>query len=54
MSGINVRGYIRVYVDLFTNNIYFGNTEDAMPLGQALLDFIYANLEIIKIFLEYL
>ena len=45
MGGINIHSFIRLYVNLFTNNIYFGNDKECLPLGQALIDFIYADLD---------
>ncbi len=43
--GSQARGYIRIYMGLFDNSIYFSDKTDRMLIGDALLEFIYTDFK---------
>lgn len=48
MFSENNKDYIHIYIDLADEAIYFHSVSAPFPLGKALLDFIYADLEAVE------
>ena len=50
----NKRNYIHLYIDVSDEVMYFHSTSTSCRLGKSLLDFIYTDLEQIRLFPELL
>ena len=53
MSSLNVSSYLHIYIGLFDNKIQFGRQQAALPVGEAILQFIYYDFKPIVNRLHY-
>lgn len=53
MENVNVRGYMHIYVGLFDNFVFYGSHAEKLPLGEALLRFIYTDLKSLDNHIHY-